>query len=537
MVNEERLTAIGFVSYEAAPSFDPSLLTKMDEEFPLLWFGLFNEPDKLERLPVHDPSNYIETDWQASISQDEYHSKIDAIHEYIRSGDTYQVNFSYRLRATIPLNPLDMFGQLIKGQETPYAAFIDTGEWAILSASPELFFRLEGDYIESKPMKGTAARGLWFADDCAKSEMLSASEKERAENLMIVDMVRNDVGRVAKTGSVKVPSLFALERYPTLWQMTSTVSGKTEARLSGIFQALFPPASVTGAPKGRAMEIITELESSPRRVYTGAIGRIAPDRRAEFSVAIRTLLVNRSDACSEYGVGSGIVWDSKRNSEWEECSIKARVLTTRVPEFDLLETMAWSPNGGYFLLEYHLRRLEQSAAYFGFKFDASQTRHDLNCFGSGLSALTHRIRLLISHTGVVKIEAHPLQPAELKFGNMTIAKAPIDSSDVFLYHKTTNRKPYEEAIKTSTGFNDVILFNERGEATESTIANIAVEIDGRLWTPPISSGLLAGTYRAWLIEQKKIQEKSISLNELRQSTNIYLMNSVKGIQKIKLTTR
>ncbi len=534
IVNEEGCTAVGFLAYEAAPAFDPALSTIADGDFPLLWFGLFKQPDEFDHLPIGRVTSPSKLSWRPSLTHDEYRSKIDAIHEYIQNGDTYQVNFSFRMRTNSEMNPPEVFDQLMTAQETRYATFIDTGEWIILSASPELFFRLEGDLIESKPMKGTAARGLWYDDDCRKAEMLLTSEKERAENLMIVDMVRNDIGRVADIGSVHVPALFALERYPTVWQMTSTVYGRTKAPLSGIFRALFPPASVTGAPKRRAMEIITELESSPRRIYTGTIGRIAPDRRAQFSVAIRTLLFRRNDGRAEYGIGSGIVWDSKRDGEWEECSVKARVLHAGMPEFDLVETMIWSPDNGYSLLEYHLRRLEQSAAYFGFKIDIPGIRDLLNRIASGLPALSHRVRLVLSRGGAVDIKADPLEPEKSGFGSITIAGSPIHSSNVSLYHKTTNRRIYEEAMRVSPGFDDVILFNEKGQVTETTIANIAVEICGKLYTPPVNCGLLAGTYRAWLIEQKRIWERIISLDELCQSPNVYLMNSVRGIQKVSL---
>jgi len=532
IVNQEGLMAIGFLAYEAALAFDPALSVIADGKFPLLWFGLFREPDRLEKLLVHAPSSPPSFNWQISLTQNEYRNKIEKIHEYIRNGDTYQVNFTYRMRTTTALEPLDIFTHLMAIQETSYSAFIDTGEWAILSASPELFFKLDGDYIESKPMKGTSARGLWFDDDCRKAEILQASEKERAENLMIVDMVRNDIGRIADTGSVKVPALFAVERYPTVLQMTSTVCGKTKASLRQIFQALFPPASVTGAPKRRSMQIISQLESSPRRIYTGAIGWIAPNRKAQFSVAIRTLLLHRNSV--EYCVGSGIVWDSERNREWEECAIKARVLHTQIPEFDLIETMLWSPDKGYSLLEYHLLRMEHSAAYFGFKINISQIRNRLNRIASMLPVFSHSVRLLLSRGGAVNVKTSPLLPAQLTFSDITIAKNPIDSSNVFLYHKTTNRKIYEEALGSSPRFDDVILFNENGEITETTIANIAIEIDGKLYTPPVNCGLLGGTYRARLIQQRKIVEKPIKLDELRHGTNVYLMNSVRGIQKIKL---
>ncbi len=540
IVNEEGLIAVGFVAYEAARAFDPALPTKSEWEFPLLWFGLFRQPTELEQLPACVSSEQPDFDWQPSLTLDEYRGKIDTIHEYIRRGDTYQVNFSYRLRATVQLNPQAMFTRLMAGQETPYAAFVDTGECAILSVSPELFFRLEGDRIESKPMKGTAARGLWFEDDCGKAETLRESMKERAENLMIVDMVRNDIGRVGAIGSVQVPAMFTLERYPTVWQMTSTVCGRTKAQMVRIFQALFPPASVTGAPKRRAMEIITELESSPRRVYTGAIGWIAPGRRAQFNVAIRTLLLNKEDGRAEYSVGSGIVWDSNRDREWEECAIKARVLSAgslgraRVPDFDLLETMLWLPGDGYLLLDYHLRRLEQSATYFGFALGVERIRDELNRTAYRLSDEPQRVRMLLTRAGGVDVSATPVASPESGFGDVAVAGSPVDSSDVFLYHKTTNRRVYEDALERSPGFSDVLLFNEKGEVTETTIANVAVRIGGELFTPPVHCGLLAGTYRAWLLDRKKIAEKTISLDELRRSDDVYLMNSMRGMHKVKV---
>ncbi len=537
IVDKEGFTAVGFVAYEAASAFDPALSVKADGGFPLLWFGLFPQPDKLGGLKARASPGRADPGWQLYMTQDEYRNKVGAIHEYIRGGDVYQVNFSYRMRTAVQVDPLDVFAGLMAGQETRQAAFIDTGEWAILSASPELFFRLEGDRIESRPMKGTSARGLWFEDDRRKAETLRTSEKERAENLMIVDMVRNDIGRIADVGSVTVPALFTLERYPTVWQMTSTVCGRTGASLREIFGALFPPASVTGAPKVRAMEIISESESSPRRIYTGTIGWIAPGRRAAFNVAIRTVLINHEDKRAEYGVGSGIVWDSKDDREWEECSIKAKVLHTRMPEFDLLETMLWSPDDGYSLLERHLRRLEESAIYFGFEMDAARMRDRLDRLTSELPPCAHKVRLLLSRAGNVDIETNPMVPDELKFGDITIAETPVDSSNVFLYHKTTNRKIYEEALKGCHRHGDVIIFNEKGEVTETTIANIAAKIGGKLCTPPVRCGLLAGTYRTWLVEQGKIRERPIKLGELRGSTEIYLMNSVRGIQKARLITQ
>ena len=311
------LYAAGFISYEAAPAFDMALTVRDCGGFPLLWFGLYDGVREVD-LPV--PAAGLElgkTNWQASVGYAEFEAKVKCIKDLIRRGDTYQVNYTYRLGAVMDLNPWDFFLQLVAAQEAPYGAFVDTGEWVIGSASPELFFQLDGDHIVCRPMKGTAARGLTQAQDQAQAEALRASEKEQAENVMIVDMVRHDLGRVAETGSVTVPHLFAVEKYPTVWQMTSTIEAMTSASLSDIFHALFPPASITGAPKVKTMEIIAQLEPSPRRIYTGAIGFIAPGRRAQFNVAIRTLLVDRKTGQAEYSVGGGITWGSQPEAEWQ----------------------------------------------------------------------------------------------------------------------------------------------------------------------------------------------------------------------------
>jgi para-aminobenzoate synthetase/4-amino-4-deoxychorismate lyase len=533
-VTAEGLYGAGFVSYEAAPAFDASLPARADGEFPLLWFGLFEQPEVLDHLPTDGSESTPAFQWRTTLTQEEYRDALRSVREYIRNGDTYQVNFTYRLRTSIPIDPWALFTRLMADHETPYAAFVDTGEWVVCSTSPELFFRLDGDHIESRPMKGTAARGLWYADDCRRATELTMSEKDRAENVMIVDMVRNDLGRVAETGSVHVPDLFAVERYPTVWQMTSRVCAKTQVPLDRIFQALFPPASITGAPKRRTMEIIAELESSPRRIYTGAIGMVTPARRAQFNVAIRTLLIHRKSNLAEYGVGGGIVWDSQQDKEWEECSLKTRVLHVRRPSFDLLETMLWSPKDGFSLLEYHLKRLAQSAAYFGFCVDPLRIREELEDVASRLGTVPHRIRLLVSRTGASKCEASPTESGSAGFADIVLARSPVDSSDVFLYHKTTHRRVYDDALKACPGFADVLLFNEKGEITESTIANVVVESDGGLWTPPVHCGLLPGTYRAWLLDRKQVQEKTISIDEILQSPKVYLANSVRGMHGVKV---
>ena len=528
-VAEERIYAAGFVSYEAAPAFDGSLVVNDDGHLPLLWFGLYEGVEDIELPTAARGADSGQLDWQASVGREEFDESMARIKSLIRSGDTYQVNYTYRLGAEFAGDAWSFFLRLVAAQDPPYGAFLDIGDWVICSASPELFFRLDGTRIECRPMKGTATRGRTQAEDLAHARALQASEKERAENVMIVDMVRHDMGRIAQTGSVKVLRLFDVERYPTIWQMTSTVEAQTEVGLGEIFQALFPAASITGAPKVRTMQIITDLEPLPRRLYTGTIGFFAPGRRAQFNVAIRTLLLNRKSGCAEYGVGSGITWDSNPEAEWQECRAKARILAPQSPAFSLLETMRWTPEEGCYLIERHLERLQESALYFGFRLDLAALRLELEQLAARLGSKPRKIRLLVTKDGRIRLEVRLLPKPEGKPQRIALARAPVDSSDLFLYHKTTNRKVYEAARTACPGFDDVILFNERGEVTESTIANVAVDIAGKLCTPPVTCGLLPGTLRAHLIHQGELVERRITVAELLQSPRVFLLNSVRGL--------
>jgi para-aminobenzoate synthetase/4-amino-4-deoxychorismate lyase len=523
--------AAGFISYEAAPAFDSAFETKPAEDFPLLWFGIYDEPEErlLEEFATADlpPAG---RPWEPSISTSRYLEIIDELQELIRSGETYQVNFTYRLRSRFdsPLRFWPAFWRLAADQQPPFGAYLDTGEWIVCCASPELFFQRNGSIIESRPMKGTAARGLWFEQDVDQAKRLRASEKERAENVMIVDMVRNDLGRIARPGSVRVTRLFDVERYPTVLQMTSTVSAESDASLGDVMSALFPAASISGAPKSATLRIIREVECSPRRIYTGTIGFIEPSGRAQFNVAIRTILVNAATGEAEYGIGGGIVADSKGCQELAESRLKSKVLERSGPEFDLLETLLWRPGEGYLLLEYHLKRLRQSAEYFGFSLDPRAVETQLRGLAAGLEPIPQRIRMLVSRRGAVRLTATAQDPSE-KFPALMLAAQPIDQEDPFLYHKTTNRIAYQRALAGRPGFADVLLFNENDEITETTIANVVVEIDGELFTPPLECGLLPGTFRAWLLDQGKVRERRISLEDVMASGRLYLANSVRGM--------
>jgi aminodeoxychorismate synthase component I len=345
------------LSYEAGPAFDTGIRSRPPSDVPLLWMGLYSEP-QLVQLPDRSPAVEVPRyRWNPSVARDEYERAITRIRELISAGETYQVNYTLRLRAPSEEDPFTLFLRMVHANRPLHSAYLDCGRFVVCSASPELFFRLDRGVLTSRPMKGTAGRGLSPAQDREKGAELRQSQKNRAENIMIVDMVRNDFGRVAQIGSVRVPRLFELERYPTVWQMTSTVTARSSATPCEILQALFPPASITGAPKAHTTAIIAGLETTPRGVYTGCIGYIAPGRRANFNVAIRTATVDRDAGSVEYGVGGGIVWDSTSQSEYEECLLKARIVTDTPPPFSLLETLLWEPGASWFLLDGHLQRL------------------------------------------------------------------------------------------------------------------------------------------------------------------------------------
>ena len=525
-VNREGLWAAGFISYEAGPGFDPAIRTCPPAPWPLLWMGLY-PPPQLIQLPVHPPAEAGPTyEWRASVSRQQYDQAIGTVRDLISRGDTYQVNYTLRLQSAIQESPEALFSRMIRANQPKHGAYLDCGNFVVCSASPELFFRLDADRIISRPMKGTAGRGVMHDDDIDTAQRLATSEKDRAENLMIVDMVRNDLSRISRIGSVLAPRLFDLERYPTLWQMTSTVSAESDASVCDIMQALFPPASITGAPKVRTTEIIAELESTPRGIYTGCIGYIAPGRRAQFNVAIRTAVVDRSRGVVEYGVGGGIVWDSRSQPEYDEALLKARIVTDALPAFSLLETLLWEPEDGYFLLDEHLRRLAESADYFGIKLEPSQVSKQLAEFSRELPRLPQRVRLLVDQNGKIHCEAFELKESRSPV-RLGVAAEPVDPANPFLYNKTTHRGIYERARASRPDCDDVVLWNTRGEITETTIANVVVELDAGKFTPPVECGLLPGVYRDWLLKNGEIAERRINLDDLRRASRIWAVNSVR----------
>lgn len=526
--------AAGFVSYEAAPAFDSALRVRSDRAFPLLWFGLYGPPSELS--PPAGGSDGLDLLWRSTLGFQDYRAALTVIRRFLAAGDTYQANFSFRLRAQVPEGYEPVLLDWLMAQQPSCGALVSLPDWLICSASPELFFEREEDRIRVRPMKGTISRGPDTERDRLLGSELAASAKNRAENLMIVDMVRDDLGKIARTGSVTVPRLFQLEPYPTVWQMTSTVAARTGAGLAQIFSALFPGASITGAPKPRTTAILADLESTPRRIYTGAIGFLRPGGRWQFNVAIRTLLLDRRQGRAEYGIGGGIVWDSEVAAEWREAVLKARVLYQGDGGFRLLETLLWRPGRGYFLLRRHLRRLAGSAAYFGFALDLPSLETALLELERGLGPEAHRVRILVARDGRAELQHQLLTATRVsRRPRLIVATGPVHSDDPFLYHKTTRREVYQRHLDAHPGHDDVLLWNERGELTESCLANVVVALEGRLYTPPVRCGLLAGTYRDWLLERGRVTERLLRLQDLARCSRVYLVNSVRGMRRAQLT--
>jgi para-aminobenzoate synthetase/4-amino-4-deoxychorismate lyase len=528
----EGLYAVGFVAYEAAPAFDRALVVKQHSTgLPLLWFGLFERPSEHATAA----GVFRVSDWTPSIGRAEYERNVEAVRDAIARGDTYQVNYTLRLRARFEGDDLAFYERLRAAQRTRFGAYVNAGRFRVLSASPELFFRRRGRRVETRPMKGTAARGRWREEDAEAAARLTSSEKERAENLMIVDLLRNDLGRVAETGTVKVEELFRVERYPTVLQMTSTVAAtlREGVTLEELFAALFPCGSVTGAPKVSTSRFIAALEDSPRGVYCGAVGFVAPGGDAAFNVAIRTVVLDTETGEAVYGTGGGVTWDSTPGGEYAETLAKAKLLTEEAADFELLETMRLD-EGGFRLLEEHLARLEASADYFDIPVNVAEVREELARHAESYDGAPRRVRLLVSQDGRARVESAPLD--ELPPGPLRVALAltPVKKSDRFLCHKTTRRGQYEARRAERPDVFDVLLWNEEGELTEFTNGNVVVELGGRRWTPPRECGLLAGTFRAELLRTGEVAERVLTRDDIARATRVWFVNGVRGRVEVSL---
>jgi len=537
LVNSQRLNAVGFITFGASPAFDPTLSAKIDHELPLIWFALY-EDYQTRPAPTNCDSYINNINWQSAISTEKYNSAFKKIKTHIKRGDTYQVNYTYPLSAEFNQDTWNFFNTIAQAQTSNYPAYIDLEKYVICSASPELFFSLDGEHIVTKPMKGTSKRGLTYQEDALFRDRLKSSKKTRAENIMITDMMRNDLSKIADKGSVEVVSLCDIEQYPTVWQMTSTIHASTQASILEIFKALFPCSSITGAPKKRTMDIIKKLEHQPRGLYTGAIGYIFPDRKSQFSVAIRTAVINKEKSLATYGVGGGIVWDSDPREEFEESKTKSKVLITPSPQFQLLESLLWSRKEGFFLLAHHLRRLRESASYFNYKYVEQEIIKALNGHVEKLDQSSYKVRLLVYQDGQHQVTSSKIVLEESKYPPLQfcLADTPISKENLFLYHKTTHREIYYKHKSKHAAYDDVVLFNKDGHITECCNFNVVIKTGGRLITPPITCGLLAGTFRASLLEEKKIEEGLITIDDLKNADKIFAINSVRKWREAEIVT-
>ena len=534
--------AVGYLAYEAAAGLDTQLPvhTSAAGGLPLAMFGLCGPPVRSTPVPAPTGPTPAGTGadtgagpgWRADWTAAQHAAAVAVVRDQIAAGVTYQANLTDRLRGRVDGDLRDLYAHLVHGQQARYNAYLDFGRHVIASASPELFFEWTGTRLRTRPMKGTAARGPTTITDQQSRDRLAGRAKDRAENLMIVDLLRNDLSRVCLPGTVAVEELFTMERYPTVWQMVSQVTGTPRAGLSlrDVFEALFPCGSVTGAPKAATMAIIRDLEPTPRGVYCGAVGWVGPpgqDLQARFSVAIRTLQVDASTGQGVYGAGGGITWDSRPDIELAELRAKARVLLSGAAAFQLLETMAFHPGRGIRNLGGHLGRLADSAAYFGFSYDPAATKHTVLATVAGLEQPT-RVRLLLDREGAATVRLGPLPQTRRSPVRLAIDDSPVDSLSVWLHHKTTRRQAYDDRAARHPHADDVVLLNEHGEATQTTIASLAVRVDGTWWTPPLSSGCLPGVERARLVRTGRLHERRLTASEVRTADALAVLSSLRG---------
>lgn len=541
----QRYYLAGWFAYELGYLWEERLISHTPPIESFARLGVYQRPQTLSAFGERPPcqtqdiarckpqlGKYLIDSVHPTISKDEYMRRVNRIRQWIAAGDTYQVNLTHKLRFKFSGDPLAFYSDLRFRQPTHTNALIRNNNHWILSCSPELFFRQHGVDITLKPMKGTATRGRFSAEDARQSSFLMNDPKNRGENTMIVDLIRNDLGKICCTGSIQVPHLFETELLPTVIQMTSTVTGKrSDTKWSSLFRSLFPSGSVTGAPKIRTMQIIRELEGEPRGVYTGAIGYLGPSGHGIFNIPIRTVVLHGDQG--ELGIGSGIVYDSCPEEEYKEVNAKARFFVDSHPEFELIETLLWKD--GFIHQKEHLDRLKESAQYFGFFMEEESVYEFMENYANDFSpGQRYRVRILLNRFGRITGSSEKINsPTEICHKPVKIrwATSATNSNHRFLYHKTTCREQYdlerEQALKE--GCFDVVFCNERGEITEGSISNIFIRKNSRLYTPPLDCGLLPGTIRQEILRRSsRVEERVMYKEDLQNADGIYLTNSIRG---------
>ncbi len=532
----EGFVAFGFIAYEASAAFGLPVSDPNENDFPLVWFGFCPKNDVRKQLPIdidRRDKPFDESNVKLRTPPERYEETIRSIKKKIGAGETYQVNYTLRADVASHASGYELFKTLRSAHPVPYAAYLKTGDGEIVSLSPELFLERRGKQLASRPMKGTMRRGRTLEEDRRLAEALKTSNKNRAENVMILDMMRNDLGRVCRFGSVRSERLFHIERYPSLFQMTSEVRGTVKDGLSiaQILSQTFPAASITGAPKRRTMEIISECEESRRGVYCGSIGLIEPNGDFTFNVAIRTLC--GKNGCYELGAGGGIVWDSEPDSEYREIQTKMDFLRQGGHDFSLIETLLLDSDRRYAYLHAHLDRLDESARYWDFRCERNEALRQLERFAKNTTELPLTLRITLDKNGEFSIESRPVTrpPTSVCVG---IAPELVNSTDRFLYHKTTHRSLYnrvrEEALKRDCF--ETFFINERGHVTEGCITNLFYRMDDCWYTPPVEDGLLPGVWRAHFMKESSAKERSLTRQELLEADELIIGNSVMGPVKV-----
>ena len=529
---EQGYYVVGYVSYEAAPAFEEKLAV---HKAPLLaeYLLYFTVHDSVETSPI--PLTYEEVDlpskWQEETSAENYEKAISQIHHHLRQGDTYQVNYTVQLKQDLSANPFAIYNRMVVEQEANYNAYVEHDEMAVISMSPELFFEQNDRELTTRPMKGTTKRGLTDDEDLKEAAWLEQDPKNRSENMMIVDLLRNDMNRISEVGSEHVERLCQVEQYSTVWQMTSTIKSqlRLDVDLVAIFRSLFPCGSITGAPKIATMEIIKDLEPQPRGVYCGTIGLLLPNGRRIFNVAIRTIQLHQGKAI--YGVGGGITWDSTWESEYREVHQKAAVLYRKQACFQLITTGKISQKNLLFE-DQHLERLTKASRYFAYPFDSENLRQKIEeeCQACD-SHQDYRLRITISKSGEMELSRQILTPLSPSFCKAKLCLQEADLNQSFTYFKTTHR-PH-----LSLGEQEKIYHNKSGELLETSIGNLVLKINGKLYTPPTSLGILPGIYRQYLLETGQVDEKVLTLEDLNQAEAVYGCNAVRGLYELEVNSK
>jgi para-aminobenzoate synthetase / 4-amino-4-deoxychorismate lyase len=523
----------GWIAYEAGHALEPRLssLTKRADG-RLLWFGLFDAPVPFDPATLPDPAGAWAGAPRPLVSRDAYAAAAERVLAYIAAGDIYQANLSFRAEVRVMGDPLALYARLRAAGGGGWGGIVHDGREWLLSCSPELFFTLDPGRIVARPMKGTRLRGRDPAEDAALAAALAADPKDRAENLMIVDLLRNDLSRIARPGSVAVPALFAVEHYPTVHQMVSDVTAAPRDDVDAVdaLTALFPCGSVTGAPKLRAMEIIDAVEADPRGAYTGSIGYASPDGHAAFNVAIRTLTIEEGSDEARIGLGSAVVADSRPDLEWDECIAKGAFVTASDRPFDLIETMRFDPNEGVINLEAHICRMEASARAFDFAFDRHKLRNELHVATFRYNDLGC-VRLRVGRSGASAIEITPLPAAPREPVPVRVVPLPVAVEDFRLVHKTSDRAFYVEA-RAQAGTFEVVFVRPDGLLTEGSFTNLYVRKGDMLATPARTLGLLPGVQRAIMIERGEAVEAPVTVADL--CGGFLIGNDLRGLMEAKL---